>query len=242
MKLRVNWNNKDAIEFIKLFNKYNIESFYLEYDHEDLSSGQNSYLDMLSRISSLIERIQMVKNLIILIDEGDINLHPEAQAEFINNITLFFNVFLSDKSIHVILTTNSPFIISDIPHTNISYVERGESIEVTSDNIKEIKTFGSNINELLMNSFYMKKGLIGTFAKERINYIIKWLLNDIRDNNEALFIRSNIEIIGEQLLYSKLKEMYRDKYGQDQKYIYDEIDKYKKIILKLEEKLKNDQD
>lgn len=240
LNLKANWNSDDVINFISLFEKYDFESFDLVYDHEELSSGQNAYLDMMSRMLNIRDRLILSNDIIMLIDEGDVNLHPEVQAKFINNVILFLNEFFSDKRIHVILTTNSPFIISDMPHTNIIYLEREQEIRVSSKKISNVKTFGTNINELLINSFYMENGLIGSFSQERINYIIDCLNEGKKNKKEASFIRKNIELIGDYLLRSKLKEMYINTYGIDEEEIYSEIRHYQKILLELEAKLKHD--
>lgn len=240
LNLRAKWNSDDAINFISLFEKYDFESFDLVYDHEELSSGQNAYLDMMSRMLDIRKRLILSNDIIMLIDEGDVNLHPEVQAAFINNIILFLHEFFSKKRIHVILTTNSPFIISDMPHSNIIYLEREQEIKVSSKRISNVKTFGTNINELLINSFYMEEGLIGSFSQKRINYIIECLSQGKKNKEEASFVRKNIELIGDCLLRSKLKEMYIDIYGIDEEEIYSEINYYKKILLELEAKLKHD--
>jgi hypothetical protein len=240
LNLKSQWASEDIIEFIDLFYKYNFESFYLIYDHEELSSGQNAYLDMMSRILNLRKRLKRTKNIILMIDEGDVNLHPEVQVDFVNNLILFLDEFFKEKNIQVILTTNSPFIVSDIPHSNLIYLERNKEIKVKLKEIADVKTFGVNINELLINSFYMTKGIIGTFAQSRIDYIIECLMNGKQNSEESIFIRKNIELIGDYLLHTKLKEMYINKYGIDEQEIYREINYYKKILSELEGKLKDD--
>ena len=49
---------------------------------------------------------------------------------------------------------------------------------------KPKKTFGANISELLEESFFLENGLIGDFAKEKIEQTINWLNNcEIKKSN-----------------------------------------------------------
>ncbi|MFT8340853.1 MAG: hypothetical protein ABF652_05390 [Clostridium beijerinckii] len=240
LNLKAKWANEDVIEYISSFNNHNFESLNLIYDHEELSSGQNAYLDMMSRMLNLGEKLKWNRDIILMIDEGDVNLHPEVQVDFVNNLILFLVEFFKEKNIQVILTTNSPFIVSDIPHSNLIYLERNKEIKVKLKEIADVKTFGVNINELLINSFYMTKGIIGTFAQSRIDYIIEYLINGKQNKEKSIFIRKNIELIGDYLLHTKLKEMYINKYGMDEQEVYREINYYKKILSELEGKLKDD--
>ncbi|MDU1229877.1 MAG: hypothetical protein E6980_06905 [Clostridium sp.] len=240
LNLKAEWTDENVIEYISCFQKFEFQSFYLIYDHEELSSGQNTYLDMNSRILNLKTHLESF-DVILIIDEGDINLHPEVQIEFVNNLFSFLNEFFKNTVFHIILTTNSPFIISDIPNSNLIYLEKnGRNIKVITDDMGNLKTFGVNINELLINSFYMKNGIIGTFAQERINYIINSLKGEKMNDRKAKFIKKNIDIIGDELLFRKLKQMYIDIYGADYEEIENEINYYKNKITELEGKLKND--
>ena len=241
LMLKTEWRNEEIIDYISLFEKFEFESFYLIYDHEELSSGQNAYLDMNSRLLNLKEKLKLYKDIILIIDEGDINLHPEVQIQFVNNLISFLGEFFENKVFHVILTTNSPFIVSDIPNTSLIYLERkGKKIQLACNNISDMKTFGVNINELLIDTFYMKKGIIGTFAQERINYIIDSLKRGKQNSQMADFIEKNIDLIGDELLHNKLKKMYTDVYGVDNERLKREINSYKRKIIELESMLNND--
>ena len=66
--------------------------------------------------------------------------------------------------------THSPFILSDIPASNILRIEEGEP----SNEVFE-QTFGANIHNLLENDFFLRNGFMGEFAKEKINDVIKFI-------------------------------------------------------------------
>ncbi|MEC2474713.1 AAA family ATPase, partial [Bacillus thuringiensis] len=84
-----------------------------------LSSGQKAMLDMFSRFYSIATKINNLgdKNILILIDEGELYLHPQWQKSLLKDLLDFFKM-IYDKDIQVILTSNSPFIVSDLPKHN----------------------------------------------------------------------------------------------------------------------------
>jgi len=210
----------------------------LSIELSGLSSGESAMLQTYARFYWLIDRYMneqtyrtygftdsgfdvshymLKENLIILIDEGEVFLHPNWQREYIQNIVnLFYELFKnhdSVKQVQVILTSNSPFVISDLPKENIVLLESHSGLSRVLDENEKFDTFGANIHMLLSNTFFMKNGVIGEFAKNKLNYVIQLLRGEIDDQNrkEVEYI---INIIGEPVIKSKLKEMYDLKYNQ----------------------------
>ena len=65
------------------------------------------------------------------------------------------------------MATHSPFILSDVAKTNVLFLDRnGYPQEVDS-----MHTFGANIHTMLKNSFFLKEGAIGAFAKKVIGEV-----------------------------------------------------------------------
>lgn len=231
-------------EYFKNFLNKNIELNFFQdqfyFDWDDLSSGQNSYLDMVSRLYSLScdnNFYESVKNIVFLIDEGELYLHPNAQIKFINNLVSFINKLFCDKKIHIILTSNSPFTVSDLPSKNVIYILKNG----TKNEIKESEglTFGANIHMLLSDTFYMRDGTIGSFAHEKIQEIKRLLLdeekfkNEIDNKNVQLQdVYNTIKSIGEPLIKEKLMQLFYEK----KKYI-EEIYSHevKKLVGKFKE-------
>ncbi|CEO34668.1 Predicted ATP-binding protein involved in virulence [[Clostridium] sordellii] len=230
--LQTKWSGSEIVDFIEKFNSFNFKTFYLSYNHENLSSGQNAYLDMITRLVDVEMRMTKYKNIIFLVDEGDINLHPDIQIGLINNLGKFLEIFYSGIKFHIIFTSNSPFMLSDIMHTNIIYLEKNEKIENTYKSINTIKTFGANINDLLINNFFMEN-VVGEFASKRINQIIKDLSDRKNANLDKKFIKKNIDLIADDLIRNKLMEMYKNRFGRDNEEIDKEIMLYKQKIAIL---------
>ncbi len=193
-----------------------------ERDFFDLSYGERMiFLTNMILFDSITQRNT---NLIIYLDEIDIGLHPNWQKRYINDFIKVFSQL--EIKLHFIFTTHSPFLLSDIPKQNIIFLDtyKGDEPEVLNgeqkvgnckvvDGLKEKKqTFGANIHTLLSDSFFMEDGLMGEFAKEKIENVIKFLKDEesiIKNKEEAKKI---IDIIGESFIRDKLLYMYKEKF------------------------------
>ncbi len=171
---------------------------FLEYDFFDdkksfssLSSGEKSFFSDMVILSKEIEEFLKYKedknSLFLILDEPETTFHPQWQKTYINEIIYFINNFKGKKT-HLILTSHSPFILSDIPKENVIFLEKDKetgNCKNVSDEMKDFKTFGANIHTLLSNGFFMKDGLMGEFAKNKINEI-----KDFYDKNKDLKVDS----------------------------------------------------
>lgn len=156
------------------------------------------------------------KRVNVIFDELELYFHPELQRKLINDIIESIKkINLKEiDAINILLITHSPFILSDIPDTNILFLtEKG----LPEKNREKIKTFGGNIHELLSHSFFLNNGFIGEFAKTRIQTIIDKLNPDEKKLKKDLnrdLIWGEIQIIGEPFLKEKLEEMYYSKFDK----------------------------
>jgi predicted ATPase len=184
---------KQMKEFIESYKKTTTFFNYITFEWTEMSTGEKLMLNLYSRFYSIIERFifgeklnKETKNLLILIDEGESGFHPEWQRKYLKYLIDFFPQIYPDKQIQIILTTHSPFLASDLPKENIIFLEKGKDKDgiftngvskkdkcIVVDGLKDKKqTFGANIHTLLSDSFFLEKGLIGEFAKGKINEII----------------------------------------------------------------------
>ncbi|PHO13994.1 AAA family ATPase, partial [Malaciobacter marinus] len=179
-------------------------------------------------------------NKIILLDEIELFLHPQWQKQYINSLLQLFEF----NHIHFIFVTHSPFLLSDLPKKNIIFLDKVD--ENTKDkypsiNIEKlekgnclnvskfinINPFGANIHTLLSHGFFMKDGLMGEFAKNKISKILKFLSEEnkfidlevkilpplkIQNNFFEKNLKPIIEFIGEEFLKEKLLKMYEIKF------------------------------
>jgi hypothetical protein len=198
-------------DFIIKYNKV-IESCsnFLDFSWmPKLSSGQQTFL---LQFSLLYKYLNNNDNTLVLIDEGETTLHPNWQKLYMKYIIDFFQSNIKNKKIHIIFSSHSPFILSDLPKENVIFLEKDENgncKNVTKET--NINTFGANIHTLLANGFFMKDGLMGEFAKEKIQSVINFLSNESESNLDQQKVWSIIHLIGEPFLKDKLLRMYDEK-------------------------------
>ncbi|MDN5066637.1 AAA family ATPase [Aliarcobacter butzleri] len=109
----------------------------------------------------------------IIVDEIEAYLHPNWQKQFIDLIIKFFNLkgIKYNSKTNIILTSHSPFILSDLPKENVIFLKNGKQEYPFKNNEQ---TFGANIHTLLSHAFFMEYGLLGEFAKNKIKEIKKF--------------------------------------------------------------------
>lgn len=186
-----------------------------------LSNGESLFLDLIIKLHNLKLNIELngeLKSVILFLEELESFMHPEWQRKIIK-----FLIFLKDnikwmKSIDVqfILTSHTPFIISDLPEKNINFIRTGQIIR------NEKSVFGGNIYNLLKEQFLMES-CFGEFSKEKIKKVVNLLSKDENNNYKEIEIEKNkeeiefvIDSIGEDLIRNKLKKMY-DNYKEYKK-------------------------
>jgi len=136
------------------------------------------------------------------------------KKRFINtilkSIPYFFEGLNSKPNLQIILTTHDPLTLSDIPKHNVIFLEKPEEgkCQISS---RVQKTFGANITDLLADSFFLEKGLIGDFALKKINDVIDWINKNKNktkiSKRKLIYYKKVIELIDERVIKLKLSEM-----------------------------------
>lgn len=186
-------------------------------DFETLSSGEkqqtfavSSLLYHLNNIDSVAEDnngLRVVyRNVNIILEEVELYFHPELQKQLVKYIIDGIGQlnFISIRGINVILVTHSPFVLSDIPASNILALKKDGTA------IKDIQSFGSNIHDMLKDSFFLQSGWIGNFAKEHIRRIIEKLKKGELGKEDRDKLHRNIMLIDEPVMRTMLLEKYRE--------------------------------
>ena len=105
------------------------------------------------------------KTIIILLDEPDLQLHPEWQQKFIGILISSLERFFKKINFQIILTTHSPILLSDVPKSNVLFIEKqSDGSSKVCDHFKIKETFAANIHTLYNNSFFLDGVPIGVFA------------------------------------------------------------------------------
>lgn len=227
------------------------DAFFLEISMYRLtwkgySSGEIAILNTLSRIYRCITENHS-KHLVILIDEADLYFHPQLQRRFINIVLDFIETLTNSKQfllsgIQFILTTHSPFLISDLTPDRILFMHINESGEtISNSNLEDLpQTFGANIHDLYAHSFFLKGGAMGEFAKNKINDLANRLIKYVPGSESIDFdeILREINLVGEPILRKRLFKLYDEKkHIPEQNIIRENISQLKEQIKKLEQRL-----
>ena len=140
----------------------------------------------------------------LVFDEMELCFHPEYQRTFVNNLISYIQRMELNKmfSFNIILTTHSPFILSDIPACNILALKDGEPDEL----FKNEKTLAANIYDILNNGFFMSN-FIGDFSSRLIGEIITKLNTcNVISLEQQKILYKQISLIGDDFVYIKLLE------------------------------------
>lgn len=167
---------------------------------ETLSSGEKQQAFVVSSILYHLGNIESVfrdnnknriaySNVCIILEEIELYFHPQFQKNLIKYILdgIKQMSFVHIEGIQLMMVTHSPFVLSDIPTSNILALENG----MQSDT--KLQTFGANIYDMLNTSFFLHNSTIGDFAQWLIGRIILILkiyenpqygINMLDDENE----------------------------------------------------------
>nr|WP_315252062.1 hypothetical protein [uncultured Flavobacterium sp.] len=198
----------------------------------ELSSGEkqqifslNSIIYHLKNIDSVFRSAfhndELIKydTINVFFDEIELYFHPEFQKSYISNLLKLIKEakYENLKNINMIFLTHSPFILSDIPNQNITYLKKGNFLKGKE---RPQKSFGANITDLLADSFFVEDGLIGDFAKSKIEETIHWINSQkiliensktnklhIVDKKDFDYHKKIIGLIDEKIIRMKLAEM-----------------------------------
>jgi len=225
--------------------------------NKNLSYGEKSILNLYSTIYDFTlsnNHVRESENYLLILDEADLGYHPIWKRKFILTLNetipiLFLNLIpmvwdVKDKkkksgenphpNIQIIIATHDPLTLSDFPSDNIIYLKKdnfGKSL-ILNNKIEKKKSFGANITDLLADSFFVEDGLIGDFAKYKIEDTIIWLneqkiKKEIQEgqyavlNAEFTYHESIIKLIDEPVIKIKLAEMLDEL--NDQKEVQKEL-------------------
>lgn len=180
----------------------------------NMSTGEKAMLDLFSRIHfAKKEMARRQKSagakssfIYILIDEGELGFHPLWQQLYFQRLHDFLATTFLEYSVQLFITSHSPILLSDLPAENALVLTReGNQVTVVKD--FENRTLGSSITSLYENSFFLPKGIIGEFARVKLNELIKRINTSTNiSSNEYDICMKWINAIGDPFLLTKLKE------------------------------------
>jgi predicted ATP-dependent endonuclease of OLD family len=152
-----------------------------EKEMAKLSSGQAILTHTITALIAWIE-----PNSIIMFDEPETHLHPNAIASLFNA----FNRILERYESYAVIATHSPIVIQEIPGKRVVIFDRDG--DTTTARPIGIETFGENISELTRHVFDTAE--IPSFYKKTLREIsVEKSFEDIMnmfDNNLSMSAQS----------------------------------------------------
>lgn len=194
-----------------------------------LSSGEKQMIYSVSSILYHILNLESVPSntqkrtayryINVILEEIEMYAHPEMQRTYIDYIIKSIEKLSLKRTlgVNICFITHSPFILSDIPESNILFLNE---VGLPEPLTEKLKTFGGNIHDLLAQSFFLTEGAIGAFALNKIDQTIKTLKEKNIENStddERDEILENINIVGEPFLRNKLLDMYYLKFEKQKR-------------------------
>ena len=211
-----------------------------------LSSGERQMLFTLSVLVYHIMNLRSIPtngrrvrygNVCLVMDEVEICFHPDYQRMFVKRFLDTIKTMGLNHAfgIHVIITTHSPFLLSDIPLDNILSLENGKPKKMELRN-----TFCANVYDLLNNPFFMNQ-FIGDFASDKLDGLIEDVNRDgILDKATYDKLYARVEMIGDDFIYEQLMEQLAlrcpriEQLKNRERQLNDELVKVRSEINKLE--------
>lgn len=212
--------DENVYEFIKIYdelkdclpdNENSILSKTISLKFKNISEGEATFLETFANIYRTVELNEISNgNVILLLDEPDQSFHPEWSAKFISMLTALIKRITQGKDLtfQIIITTHSPFMISDVPKEFITCIDIDENGNRLVKNSKY--GFASNFYDIIQDSFFLKSS-IGEFAENKIN---KWIneINSLSCNSNRLYeIENEINVIDDSIIKNALKNMISEK-------------------------------
>jgi len=230
---------KKSIEEI-IPNKY-FTDIILDNDikFSQLSSGEKQKIYSINSILYHIKKLDRKKkhkHINLILDEIELYFHPELQRTYISDIIKAIKKVGTENilGINITFITHSPFILSDIPKSKILFLEK-DSDGLTVPKDIDGNTFGANIHTLLSGSFFMENGLMGEFAKGKINEIKKFYEKVIKENKTD----ENIEFYNKhRKKFWQIQEIIGEPFLQ--KIVKNQLEEIELILLGRDEAIDNE--
>lgn len=254
MTFTINSDTKESFyRFMRLYTELSNGVDFIKRYWMGLSSGQQAYLNIYSRLFEAYLRIQAketdddtffeAKHCTVIIDEGETFYHPQWQKQFVKKVTDFVSMLFAGREVQLIFASNSPFIASDIPTSNLVFIKRSDDGKCEVEKkVRQENTFAANIHTLLTDSFFLQGGLMGDFAKQKVNELIEYLNTPYKDPKRKLDreqaartkadMKKLIQLIGEPVIRHKMEVMWSDKFGLEE-----EVELLKKRLEEAQKKL-----
>lgn len=139
----------------------------LPFHWTNLSSGEYQFAKVWGQIEEYGVRMRLIRpgetyktakmpNMILLLDEPETYMHPEMCRRFVNTLGEILKDRPSYAQLQIILSTHSPFMLSDLLPQQIIKMDYDENGYCKILPFSENSSFGANIHTILADGFFLK--------------------------------------------------------------------------------------
>lgn len=156
-----------------------------QFEDVSLSSGQQI---LICTITELIANIE--NESIILFDEPEIHLHPNA----ISNVLRMFYKLLEEFNSYAIFSTHSPLVVQEVPSRYIQILDRIEDVLIVRK--PDIECFGNSINNIIYDVFDVTnqesnfKSTLSSLSKKKSYQEIMDIFSDKLGLNAMIYLKN----------------------------------------------------
>ena len=175
-----------------------------------LSSGErqllytfSTYVYHIRNLLSIPKKRVAYRHINLILDEAEICFHPEYQRLFLSKLLYMIKSLKLNRhcAFNIIIATHSPFILSDMPKEKILYLDDGKA----QNREMFISPLAANISDILYQSFFLRNGFIGEWARGKINQLLKKKVLWSQLTGEEMDF---IESIGDEYLKKQVKRHF----------------------------------
>ena len=213
-EIKINLNDQfdqNVFNFLELYEMGNngpslirdFKKVFKVYLNNNISEGELQLINTYSGIYyALTNGYKNQKSAIILLDEPDKSFHPMWISSFIDNLVKLVESIDNDMKYQFIISTHSPFMLSDVPKDCICTIDIVDHQRIIS---KAKKSFASNYYDIIKDTFFLEDS-VGMFAKGKINEMIEVIDNIDNNISEEKIKRINemISVIDDNYLRNVL--------------------------------------
>ncbi len=200
------------------YRKGSMDSPSIRCEYRNISEGEEAFLRLFSSVMQSVERMpkenrDVYGTRILLLDEPDLSMHPEWSWRFLSDLTRMLSKAWGKErtAYQIIVSTHSPFMISDVLKENVLCFQREQesgAIQVHPSRYGLL----SNIHDIMADAFFLSSpfGALGNEIFEgKIIRKIKGL--ESVDDPQLPTILAYISAIGDPFIWSQVNSMLQDK-------------------------------
>lgn len=163
----------------------------------------STYIYHIRNLLSIPKERVAYRHINLILDEAEICFHPEYQRLFLSRLLYMIKSLRLNLhcAFNIIIATHSPFILSDMPRNKILYLDKGKA----QNREQFIKPLAANISDILYQSFFLRNGFIGEWARTKINEILKKKVTWWQLSREEMDFIDNI---GDEYLKKQVKRHF----------------------------------